>query len=67
MCGQVIERSLPLQHPVNVRWRSHGDEYEDESFLGYSVSNISVLMMEAVCTSEMSVYFDETTRSYILE
>jgi hypothetical protein len=32
-----------------------------------SVSAIIVLMMEAVRASEMSVYFNETTRHYIPE
>jgi hypothetical protein len=42
---------------------SHGREYEDEkSLLGYSA--FITLMMEAVRTSETSVYSNETTALY---
>jgi hypothetical protein len=39
---------------------SHGGQYEEDSLLGYNC-----LMMETVHTSEMSFYFNETTRRYI--
>jgi hypothetical protein len=39
---------------------SHGGEYEDNSLL-------ITLIMEAVHTSETSVYFNETTHHYIPE
>jgi hypothetical protein len=41
---------------------SHGVEYEDESLL-----SIIALMMEAVRTSHMSSYSNETTLDYIQE
>jgi hypothetical protein len=57
---------------------SHGSEYDDESFVGCSavsstpnfqsyvlLESILALMMEAVCTPETSVYFNDTTRHCI--
>jgi hypothetical protein len=47
---------------------SHGGDYEDDSLLGYCVVNMAIaMMMGAVRTSEMSVYFYETTRRNISE
>jgi hypothetical protein len=40
---------------------SHGGKYEDDCLLGCIIA----LMMEAVCTSETSIYFNETTWHYI--
>jgi hypothetical protein len=48
---------------------SHGDEYEDKSFLGCTVVRTAsiIALMEAVRSSETSVYSSETTRLYIPE
>jgi hypothetical protein len=41
---------------------SYGGKYEDDSLLGYTA--MIALMMEAVPTSETSVYFNDTTLRY---